>query len=217
MLCVGRPRRVASLTSWLGTSPSPTSTQPQVAVPAVFSPKLFALPCPTGHPGQGRSSDRSRPASGTGWNKLRHWEWSSTDRPATFTVPRHHDPTGQPGSSWQSHAKNECGSTAPPVSPPLSRTVTSRPSTGCRPIKEFGSFHWFLGDTVSLYSQDLQPGTSIGLIGHDEHDAMEGSHTKRDFRPGNCIITKNGGQEISITITIPFWSWQSPRQITLSH
>ena len=57
---------------------------------------------------------------------MRHQEWSSTDRPATSTVSRHHDPTGQTGSSRQSHAKdNVCGSTVPLVSSPLSRHETS--------------------------------------------------------------------------------------------
>ena len=60
-----------------------------------------------------RTSDRSR-------------EWSSTSSTATSTGSRHHDPTGQHGSSWQSRAEDRaCGSTAQPAASSLSKCKTS--------------------------------------------------------------------------------------------
>ena len=53
------------------------------------------------------------------------------------------------------------------------------------PSREFGSFQWLFGDAIPVYTQDLQPGASVGLNSHDEYDSTEGRHTRRASRSGN--------------------------------
>ena len=72
------------------------------------------------------TSDHHRPASTSGRSSDRGREWSSTSCRTTSASSRHHDPTGQQGSSRQSHAEDRvCGSTAQPAASSLSKRETS--------------------------------------------------------------------------------------------
>ena len=72
------------------------------------------------------SSDHRRPSSSSGRSSDRGRERNSTSRAATPIDSRHHDSTGQQGSSWWSRAEGrDSGSTAQPAASSLSRRETT--------------------------------------------------------------------------------------------
>ena len=94
-------------------TPAPETVALPDTCQIVTRPVAIAVIIPFHHQLWGRPNDRSR-------------EWSSACSAAASTASCHHAPTGQLGSSRQSHAKDSgCGSTAPPVSSPLSSHETS--------------------------------------------------------------------------------------------